>query len=351
MQFNREKFSIDYLSIRRKLKKLPHFLVVLFVFGFLCASFLLMDAKRSLLTEMTAESSQKQDANTLQNTNDDGPDDSTSSSSSTTTDNKNLPMPLMHTFWEPVPGGCCGADEKGHEQLLQSWRDAWHDNGWHTNLINENDAKKHPDFDKLENLMNQYHPEISEYDKRCFYRWLAMATLPHGGWMSDYDLLPLNFSGEESYKYVEKNGNGRFTSYANIAPALVYGSKDEWQRLVDMFIEHIPHFKFKHFSDMYVFKELVEAGKHKVGIVYDTDTFVSREGLGSYKEDRVVDCDLLKGEKAIHFSHFSTYQARDRGVFPIKEGEAVQNRGLATAIFMKDYKEQCVFGKKASSSS
>lgn len=295
------------------MKKVLYLIVVLSLFALVCGSFFMMESKGSSSLETS---------NHIRKT------------------TKIKPKPTIYTFWESVPGGCCGADEEGHQQLLDSWRSAWEDNGWETNLLSENDAKKHPDFDKLENLFLDV--EISEYDKRCFYRWLAMAMLPEGGWMSDYDLFPLNFSGEESYAIVDKNDHGRFTSYANIVPALLYASKAEWQKMVKMMMDEIPRFEGEHFSDMYVFKELVEAKKKKAGIVYDTEEFVSRLGFENYKGDREVDCEALKSEKAIHFSHYSTGQAYDKGVFPIKEGEPIQNRGLAADLFMSDYEDQCV---------
>ena len=177
-----------------------------------------------------------------------------------------------------------------------------------------------------------------------------MAMLPEGGWMSDYDLFPLNFTGTESYDLVRKNGNGRFTSYAHVAPALVYASKTEWQRMVEMLMEQIPIFSGDLVTDMYVFKELIMIRRNDVGVVYEPEVFVSRKGFRNYKEDGHMDCEGLKGVKAVHFSHFTTGEAYKQGLFPIKEGAPVQNRGLAAGIFMDDYKNQCVGAGTSSTS-
>lgn len=91
--------------------------------------------------------------------------------------------PVMNTFWEPVPGGCCGASEEGHNKLIAAWKSSWENRGWETRILTLDDAKRHPDFDKLEEILQQL--DVNDYNRRCFYRWLAMSNVG-GGWMSDY---------------------------------------------------------------------------------------------------------------------------------------------------------------------
>jgi len=38
--------------------------------------------------------------------------------------------PQMCTFFEPVPGGCCGASEQGHLNLVAAWKESWQKRGW-----------------------------------------------------------------------------------------------------------------------------------------------------------------------------------------------------------------------------
>ena len=38
--------------------------------------------------------------------------------------------PIIYTFFEPIPGGCCEMNETGHEELLISWKREWYDAGW-----------------------------------------------------------------------------------------------------------------------------------------------------------------------------------------------------------------------------
>eukprot|EP00551_Chaetoceros_affinis_P007855 CAMPEP_0203673758 /NCGR_PEP_ID=MMETSP0090-20130426/13674_1 /ASSEMBLY_ACC=CAM_ASM_001088 /TAXON_ID=426623 /ORGANISM="Chaetoceros affinis, Strain CCMP159" /LENGTH=351 /DNA_ID=CAMNT_0050539475 /DNA_START=65 /DNA_END=1120 /DNA_ORIENTATION=+ len=349
----------DYIPLVKK--KFPHCIVVFNVCALLIASAIYIDSKRAFRTLSLMDMGGVQiqqvavdDSDGNSNSISISSINSASDSDGTAMTSDNGPQavvqaqaakkqPIMHTFWEPVPGGCCGADEIGHEQLLTAWRNAWQSYGWETKLLTMADATSHPLFDEMSHLFDD--KSISEYDKRCFYRWLAMATLEDGGWMSDYDLFPLNFPAEESYELIEQNGQGRFTSYAYIAPALVYASNSEWDRVVKLLMEGIGPFE-GHLSDMYVFKEMVEVTvRSDVGLVYPPDgkgALVNRLGFEVYDTNGNLDCETLIQQKAIHFSHFRTSEAYRLGVFPIKEGDPSQNRGLAADVFMRDFKQQCL---------
>ena len=308
------------LKLCQNLRNRASYALPMFVFTILCYCLLWKDSYKSLLK---AQSQYHPNA--------------VHAADSHNSDNSNE-KPIMYTFWESVPGGCCGADEKGHQELLDSWRNAWETNGWETRLLSMEDSKNHPDYQRMEDSFNG--KEISEYNKRCFYRWLAMGTLPHGGWISDYDMFPLHFSGQESFDLVRENDNGRFTSYAHVAPALIYASREEWQRMINMMIEAIPSFE-GHLTDMYVFKKLVETDKEAVGVVYEPEIFASRLGFKNYVERGKLDCKIMEGQKAVHFSHHSTRESYKIGVYPIIDVSPFQERGKAAAIMMEDYEKQC----------
>lgn len=93
--------------------------------------------------------------------------------------------PVMATFFERVEGGCCGMTEQGHDNLLHAWEQAWQANGWETKVLTEKDARKHPEFEIMKDKLLKVG--VSEYNQRCFWRWLAMAVddSVDGGWMSD----------------------------------------------------------------------------------------------------------------------------------------------------------------------
>lgn len=254
--------------------------------------------------------------------------------------------PIMHTFWDPVPGGCCGADEAGHQQLIDAWRGAWGYYGWETKILTMDDVIAHPEYERMTNLFKKFY--IAEYDKRCFYRWLAMGNQPNGGWMSDYDVFPMHFTARDTYALLERNGNGNFTSYSNVAPALLYANQDEWNRVIQILMSYMSQdiFRGPLMTDMYVFKQAVEEHRHELGIIYGPDQFVSRIGFNLYKTDRhTLECGLTKGLKAVHFSHHSCILAEKEGRFPLKKGKRNkewQYRGLAAAMFISDFENQCL---------
>lgn len=316
MKFGQRKiyFLTSIRALSQKIRS-SHFYVLPFgVFALICTSTLFIDTWNRSLSSVIISSIKRQ-------------------------------KPIMHTFWESVPGGCCGATEVGHQQLFDAWTSSWQLNGWDTKILTIDDAKRHPEYQRMSDLLNNF--EVSEYDQRCFYRWLAIANQPGGGWMSDYDIFPTHFTAKETYELIEKNGNGKFTSYAHVAPALIYANHDEWNRMAKMLMSYMSEDVFKGtlMTDFYVFKQIVEERRADVGIVYEPDGFVSKIGFSLYDTDRhTLDCDTVaeKGTKAVHFSHFSCYNADKDGRFPIPGGAVVQNRGLAAALFTKDFNEQCV---------
>ena len=337
---SRKNYILEHsVALRQNLRNVTSYTLPIFVFTILCYCVMWADSNKALLAAQSQSNKPQFQTNVVDVTDNKYNKDNDNSQEISIQDDNSNKKPIMYTFWESVPGGCCGADEKGHQELLDSWRNAWGTNGWETRLLSMEDSKKHPDYQRMEDSFNG--KKISEYDKRCFYRWLAMGTLPNGGWISDYDMFPLHFTGKESFDLVRENDNGRFTSYAYTAPALIYASREEWQRMINMLIEAIPPFEGL-LTDMYVFKKLVETDKEAVGIVYDPDKFASRLGFMNYVERGKLSCQSLKGQKAVHFSHYRTSVSFETGVYPLVEVSPIQERGKAAAIMMNDYEKQCI---------
>lgn len=138
--------------------------------------------------------------------------------------------PVMHTFFEPIPGGGAGATDQGHMNLLGVWGRSWESKGWKTKIMKVTDAELHPDFSKMQKILEELG--INEYDKRCFYRWLAMSA-NGGGWMSDYDTFPLNFDAEVGAKISKY---GVFTSFDSHVPSLISAAQHEWEKLLQLMI-------------------------------------------------------------------------------------------------------------------
>ncbi|CAE7802826.1 sirt2 [Symbiodinium sp. CCMP2592] len=130
---------------------------------------------------------------------------------------------VMHTFYEPTTND---AREHPRKQTLASWEYHWRRAGWHTRVLGLDDAKKSAFYKQLLVRLNRIPlgPNPA-YEKMCYLRYLAMAEAG-GGWMSDYDTLPMQLLATSGLM-----DKGRFTVLQGHVPALMSGSQEEWRRM------------------------------------------------------------------------------------------------------------------------
>jgi len=250
------------------------------------------------------------------------------------TNNRNLrslaERPVIHTFFHSR-----GAMEEG---VLKLWEKEWTHYGFVTKVLTIEDAKKHPDFDKVEKIMEPLHKKMG-YDALCFYRWLAMAA-SGGGWMSDHDTFPTNFPLNEG---THLPNDGTFTSFQLHIPALMSGTAEEWDRVFELLIDAIPRIELDVKSDMHAF-DVLQREKNN-GIIFMTPKFNVQHGF-VYESPRKVDCKQMTLGRAVHFSHSKTTQAINEGLYPLEENEndphGSRRRAAAIMVFLDDWRKQCV---------
>lgn len=256
--------------------------------------------------------------------------------------------PIMTTFFEPVEGGCCGMSQQGHDNLVKSWKRAWEGRGWETRIFTEADARKHPDFELLQNKLIE--AKVSEYDRRCFWRWLAMAVddNPRGGWMSDYDLFPLTLTWERGMEIMKQTG---FKSYGGQVPALIHSDQESWDKIVQMMIKTVsPTLDLDFISDMMLLLYLHQHySEQEMGVtaweysIWKKLPYVRVDG----QEDPKIDCEVVKTHLAAHLSHRAVQEGFEvTHTYPkikeeIKEGEYAEFRAQAADVMMKDV-DQCL---------
>lgn len=132
----------------------------------------------------------------------------------------------MHTFFDPVDPTKQRAriDETAALALLEVWRESWEERGWKTRVLTLEDAKRHPNYD----LMNQYLDSVplegkggtGYYNRLWYLRWLAMQA-SGGGWMSDYDTIPLTSPPSPNEMILMSR---RFTVFEKGVPSLLFGT-------------------------------------------------------------------------------------------------------------------------------
>jgi len=282
--------------------------------------------------------------------------------------------PIMHTFYEPDPKGyCCGMLEDGHQRLLKAWEESWSAAGWDTQILTLKDARKHEDFDAVQKRLSILN--LSEYDQKCYWRWLAMAFIKGGGgahngdlgggWMSDYDTFPLELTGDEGKRLADVS-SGKFTTFSMHVPCLIYASRENWDRILHLMVSVLPDRQDATATDMRSLLKVAQEFGDSAGMLWYDQTVKTFPYTKTKKDDEdagerlpyrrhveyedvdgerlVVDCNTCKGMKAVHLSHRGTMDAVQSGLYPaIDRHLGVMNgRGEAGRIFMNDYREQCL---------
>ena len=134
----------------------------------------------------------------------------------------------VHTYFQPQKRAL-ESDVAGNQETIASWRKAWESRGWNTRVLTEHDARAHSDFPELYRAFKKL-PTVNarEYEVACFIRHLAM-TVAGGGWMSDYDVVPLAIPA-----CAPLSNEGRFTTHQGFVPSLVSATADEYLRVTKL---------------------------------------------------------------------------------------------------------------------
>ena len=265
-------------------------------------------AKRQTFTIVEkSEASSTLNKKTLEASNDKNEPDASNASNEEKPDASNTlqlvpnKRPIIHTFFQPAYGK--------YDRLLvqvEVWKNAWEDAGWEPVVLSLEDAQRHSYFNRFKKAFDNAKLKVDDYNRMCFYRWLAMAA-SGGGWMSDYDTMPLHSNPSES---LTLPNNGKFTSYQMHVPALIVGNKNEWERMSKNMYEFYNKHDKQFYSDMLALRDIQKETKscvfdnHEVispGEVYREELRIFHTVRKPFSFDEV--CPRLKRWRAIHFSH------------------------------------------------
>ena len=223
------------------------------------------------------------------------------------------------------------------DEQLQVWVDLWKEAGWEPRILTLDDAERHPDFEKYNhkirlNAFNGY------YDYLCFMRWLAMDAQGHGGWMCDFDVIPMGITTDEGRSV---HNNGRFTVYERFVPSMASGSAAEWNRMTRLMMdlasensEHLPRV-----TDMEILRYIYKR---------NPDIYIQQGKVMNgfpYKEKNVINCNSIKWANVAHLSHVYTNKAiaSDLVTYTGTKNYNVEELrpGLAREMF-QNWKKQCL---------
>ena len=217
-------------------------------------------------------------------------------------------VPVMHTFYEPITAqrGFLGAKEP---KMLKLWKEEWQAAGFETKILTLKDAKKHPYFPIMEQVVSEIFPN-DDYNKYCYYRYLAMA-IAGGGWMADMDTFPTNFPMEEG---LILPNNGKFTSFQSHVPSLISAGANEWTRISKFLVEAIPISNQEFKSDMMILYDLRLRENPFIDFRWG-DSVENPDKI--WKPGHVVDCYEMNHSRAIHMSHKHLFMVLEMKIFPV----------------------------------
>lgn len=246
--------------------------------------------------------------------------------------------PIMYTFYgknldhERSPKYHLEQDE-----MVEEWKKNWNDAGWEPRILTDKDAKKHPKYEEYSKEINKL--KIGHYDHLCFHRWLAMAQV--GGYMSDFDLVPLSqFKLKEGHTVHDLPNDGKFTVYDpsikdGAVPSLLSGSKEEWDKLAQGIMKYISSHEGEFLNDMRALVHYMIDHPHEVQIQQRVmpKVFYNRENTK-------LDCDKYHdGIYAMHFSHMAERKALEARL--IKSNPKYRSRAGHIRDFLAAWKKEC----------
>jgi hypothetical protein len=96
-----------------------------------------------------------------------------------------------YTLLEGPPGLWGDHDQR---QLIEVWKRSWQKQGWNPVVMDESWCQRHPRYKEFKEKFTTLPTEYGhQYESACFLRYVAMATIPGGGLLTDYDVMAYDF--------------------------------------------------------------------------------------------------------------------------------------------------------------
>lgn len=141
--------------------------------------------------------------------------------------------PIMNTFFHVITNGHnknWDHFKKWDAEVLGVWKAAWSAAGWNPRVLNLSHAEAFPQYEEILAQINRIPlGNNKEYDFLCYLRHFAMVSVG-GGWMTDYDTIPVHINPEVYGNPASLPHGGKWTTYEKHVPSLISGSAEEWER-------------------------------------------------------------------------------------------------------------------------
>jgi len=127
-----------------------------------------------------------------------------------------------------------GEEEYHDEEMLKVWLDSWKIAGWETSVLNLENAKEHSDYEEFNKKLDD--AKICCLPKLTFIRFLAMATINDGGFLSEIYVLPLHKVASGSSSVLPDHG---LTYHDGFTGSIISGPQSEYDKLVKLLMANI----------------------------------------------------------------------------------------------------------------
>jgi len=141
--------------------------------------------------------------------------------------------PIMYTYIE-------GSQMEDEYSILETWTNAWRRAGWEIKVLTPVDVMKHPLYPTFKKHM--YEKNIAKAHRHNYFRNLAMATTPVGGFYTDMFVYPLQKVKADD---VDEMGNaklahgGEMTFHDGVGGSAISGSLTAWDYINLHLVDHI----------------------------------------------------------------------------------------------------------------
>lgn len=250
--------------------------------------------------------------------------------------------PVMHTFFHGVQHmgnghKGTGMTDNADQVMLQLWKDSWTAAGWYPKVLTLEEAKLHPNFEnytadleKVPMLGAKNLGVNKEYNQLCYIRWLAMVVVG-GGWMCDYDVLPLTQDLNPIFE-------GEFNVYSTnskekqATPCLMSGTHQGWDKMAHAILQNgLQHPDANLWSDMFALTDIWDSHPYgAINRIIDGGSFLT----GAPWSEK--DCERFKAFDAVHFSHYMVVAGT------MREGEDFEDRPRIAQAIIEKFQKVCM---------
>jgi len=236
--------------------------------------------------------------------------------------------PVMNTFFNVT-----SELELEEAHVLGIWSEEWTNVGFDTKLLTLEDAKRHPEFDEMEKIIEAH---VAGDYAHSLYRWLAIKA-SGGGWISTYDTLPTSFSLSDG---VVLPNDGTLPSFQAYGPTLVSGTVEEYEIVIKLMLDVILKDPGEAKPDEYALKIMQQEGDHNIH--FNTTQNYVQQGF-AYDSPRQVNCDIMSKVRAFHIPPTLVKDAMVNGLYPVELSEPIDSahRAKAYRMFLEDWRSQC----------